>query len=169
MESWKQELHVLLETVIGSPYGTTPFWVATGIALTCLLILGWLITNFIFQAKRGFLLSFIANLIPAAAAAAAWIAVSLHAVPELSAGPIRDYLPLGAAVLGAFLGTMLLSKFILGISEGATVLAVIFTYICVGAAIYFAGTLAAEVDSSLDSIEQKSDEKKSEAEWLLNH
>lgn len=169
MQNWHQEFHSLLETVIGSPYGSTPFWVTAGIALASLLILGWLISSFVLQAKRGFIVTFIANLAPAAAAAAGWIAVTLYAVPELGAGPIRDYLPLAAAILGAFLGTLLLSRFLLGISEGATLISVVLTYICVAAAVFFGGTLAGEVDSGIDSLEKKKEQRDAEAESLLGN
>lgn len=169
MDSWVQEFHFLLETVTGTPFGTLPFWVTSGIALTCLLILGWLIASFVFQAKRGFIVTFLANLIPAAAAAAGWIAMTIYAVPEMGPGLIRDYLPLAAAILGAFLATLLLSRFLLGISEGATLFSMILTYVCVGGAIFFAGTIAGEVDSGLDSIEQKTEERDSEADSILNY
>lgn len=169
MDRWNSEFRSLLETVVGAPYGTTPFWVTSGIALTCLLILGWLVTSIVFQAKRGFVITFVANLIPAAAAAAAWVAVTLYAVPELNAGPVRDYLPLGAAILGAFLGTMLLTRFLLGISEFSTIFAVVLTYVCVGASIFFAGTIAGEVDSGLEKIEEKTEERKNEADSILNY
>jgi len=169
MDTWMQEFYSLLEIVIDSPYGSAPFWVTTGIALTCLLIIGWLISNFVFQAKRGFIVTLIANLIPAAAAAAGWIAVTIYAVPELGPGIVRDYLPLGAAILGAFLATMLISRFLFGISEMATIFSMILTYGCVAAAIFFGGTIAGEVDSGLDSIEEKKEERKSETESLLSN
>jgi len=169
MEKWNIEFRSLLESLVGAPYGTAPFWITAAIALTCLLILGWLVTSIVFQAKRGFVLTFIANLGPAVAAAAAWVAVTLYAVPEINAGVVRDYLPLAAAILGAFLATMLFTRFLLGISELSTILAVILTYICVGASVFFAGTIAGEVDTSLENIEEKTREKELEAGSILNY
>lgn len=166
---WKNEFFSLAETIVGAPYGSTPFWVTSGIALAAILLLGWLIASFILQAKRGFIVTFLAHAVPAAAAAAGWIAVTLYAVPELEAGAVRDYLPIGGAVLGAFIATLLLSRFLLGISEGATLVSVILTYACAAGAIFFAGSLAGEVDSSLESLEGKSEERRQEADSILNY
>jgi hypothetical protein len=168
-QSWKNELFRLLETVVGAPYGTTPFWITAGIALGAILILGWLIASFVLSAKRGFIVSFLAHIVPAAAAAAGWIAVTIYAVPELGAGAVRDYMPLAGAILAAFLATMLLSRFLLGISEGATLLSVLLTYACAAGAIFLGGSMVGQVDSSLDSLDEKNKQRQKETESILTY
>ena len=164
---WKSEFLALLELLIGHPYGTKPFWITAGIALGTLLLLGWLIANFIFAAKRGIILTFIAQILPAAAAAAGWIAVTIYAVPDLNAGAIRDYLPLAAAILAGFLTTMIATRFFLGISEGKTFFCVVASYACVIGAIYFGGSVVTQVDSGLEGLEEVQQERERERESAL--
>jgi len=169
MTTWKDELNSVLEQITGAPIGSTPFWVTSGIALGTLLLLGWLIANFIFSAKRGIVLTFVAQILPGIAALAGWIAVTLYALPELNAGLIRDYLPLGGAVLAGFLATLLMTRFFLGISEGKTLLSVTFTYICVVASIFLGGSLVREMDSSLENLGNQTEERKKEADSILSY
>lgn len=169
MNEWKTELNSFLEMIFNAPYGTKPFWVSAGIALGVLLIFGWLISNFIFSAKRGIIISFIANLLPGAAAIAGWIAVTLYAVPELNAGPVRDYLPLAGAILAGFLATMIFSRFILGITEGKVLISMIMTYACVAGAIFIGGSLVKNVDSGLESLENKQNERQQESDSILQY
>ncbi len=169
MNEWKTELQSFLEMIFSAPYGTKPFWVTVGIALAVLLIFGWLIANFIFAAKRGFILTFIAQALPGAAAIAGWIAVTLYAVPELNAGAIRDFLPLAGAILAAFLTTMIFARILLGISEGKAFFSILLSYAFVAGAIYMGGSLVKTVDSGLDNLEHEKQERESEAESILNY
>ncbi|MEM0965968.1 MAG: hypothetical protein AAGJ81_07475 [Verrucomicrobiota bacterium] len=167
MSKWISELKLLLEHLFGSPFGSTPFWITSGIALGTLLILGWLIASFIFSAKRGFILTFFALVLPGVAALAGSIAVNIYAVPALSAGPVREYLPIAGAVLGGFLATLILTRFMLGISEGSTVLCTIMSYACVTGAVFLGGSLVTEADSSIDNLERQSEEREKDANSIL--
>jgi len=167
--AWKNELVTFSEKILGTTYGTSPFWASAAIAVGTMIIFGWLISNFVMSAKRGIIVSFLAHALPALAAAAGWVAVVLYAVPELNAGAVRDYLPLAGAVLGGFLATLLLTRFLLGISEGGCLMSVILTYACVATAIFLGGTLVREVDSNLDNLEHKKEEREREADSILNY
>lgn len=167
MAQWETEFHSFLELILGAAYGSKPFWVAAGIAGGALLIFGWLITNFVFSAKRGFIVTLLGQIVPGAAAIAGWIAVTIYAVPELSAGPVRDYLPLAGAVLAGFLATMIISRFIFGISEGASIFAVILTYVCVAGAIFLGGTLVKTVDSGMQNFQETKEQRDAETDSLL--
>ncbi len=167
--TWKNELVALSEKILGTTYGTTPYWISAGIAIGTMILLGWLISNFVLSAKRGIIVSFLGHALPAVAAAASWVAVVLYAVPELNAGAVRDYLPLAGAVLGGFLGTLLLTRFLLGISEGGCLMSVILTYACVAGAIFLGGSLVREVDSNLDNLEHKKEEREKDADSILNY
>jgi len=165
--TWGDNFIELAENIFGFPYASNPFWIVLTFALGSLLLFGWLIANFIFSAKRGLVVCFIAQITPAVAAAASWIAVSLYAVPELEPGTIRDILPWVGAFLGGFLGTLLLARFFLGISEGKTFFSVIFTYAIVATVIYLGGTLVGEMDSGMDTLQEKQQERERETESIL--
>jgi len=169
MTEWKPEIHSLLELLLNAPYGSKPFWISAAIAGGTLLIFGWLISSFIFSASRGFLITFIAQAIPGAAAIAGSVAVTIYAVPELNAGPVRDYLPLAGAIFAAFLSTMLLSRFLLGIKEGSAILAVIFTYACVAGAIFLGHNLVESVDSGMQNLEEKKEQRESDTNSILGY
>tara|TARA_R100000027_G_scaffold61554_3_gene52978 strand:- start:9266 stop:9775 length:510 start_codon:yes stop_codon:yes gene_type:complete len=169
MTDWKTEFYSFFETILGSPYGTKPFWITAGIALGTLFILGWLIANFIFAAKRGILLTFIAQLLPIAAAAAGWVAVSIYAIPDLNAGFIRDYLPLAGAILAGFITAMIATRFFLGVSEGKSFFCVVASYACVAGAIYFGGTVVTQVDSGLEGLEMQQQEHEKETNSILDY
>lgn len=169
MNVWQTELHSFLELVLGAPYGSKPFWITACIAIGVLLIFGWLITSFIFSAKRGFIIAFIGLALPGAAAIAGWIAVSIYAIPELNAGPVRDYLPLAGAIVAAFLTTMIASRFVLGITEGSTFLSVVLTYICVGGGIFLGGSLVQNVESGLEQLENSKEERNRESDSILQY
>lgn len=134
-----------------------------------LILFGWLIANFICQAKRGIIVTLIAQLIPAVAGIAAWSAMQIHVVPEMSAGPLRDYLPLGGAVLAAFLATVLLTRFLLAISEMAAVFSVVLSYACVVGAVYAGNTLVDSVDSGQQRIDQHRHEQGIQFQDLLGN
>lgn len=167
--AWKNELVALSEEILGTTYGTTPFWISAAIAVGTMILLGWLIANFVLAAKRGIIVSFLGHSLPALAAAASWVAVVLYAVPELNAGVVRDFLPLAGAILGGFLATLLLTRFLLGISEGRCLMSVILTYACVAGAIFLGGSLVREMDSSLDNLEEKKEERDRDADSILNY
>jgi len=46
---------------------------------------------------------------------------------------------------------------------------VILTYACVATAIFLGGTLVREVDSNLDNLEHKKEEREREADSILNY
>lgn len=167
--SWFSHSSEAVEWLLGAPYGSTQFWIALGIAGGALLLFGWLIANFIFQAKRGIIVTLLAQLIPAAAGLAAWSALHIHVVPELSAGPLRDYLPIGASLLAVFLATVLVTRFLLGISEMAALFSVVFSYACVAGAVYAGRTLVDSVDTGQQRIEQHRQEQGNQFEDLLGN
>jgi len=167
MTEWQTEFHNFMELIFNAPYGSKSFWILAGLAAGVLLIFGWLIANFIFSAKRGLVVSFIAQALPGAGAIAGWIAVTIYAIPELNAGPVRDYLPLAGAILAAFLTTMIFSRFLLGVSEGKALFSVILTYACVAASIFFGGTLVETVDEGIQGLEEKKEQRDSEADSVL--
>ncbi len=137
--NWTQETLLLLERLAGAPFGTTAFWVSLAVALGIVLLLGWVLANFLFAAKRGILICFLGQLLPALAGGAGWVAVRVYAVPELQPGVVREWLPWGGAGLAALLGTLLLTRWILGVSELRALLSVVLTYGGVIAFFVFAG------------------------------
>lgn len=164
--SWSDNFLELSEIVFGFPYASNPFWIVVSFSLGALLLFGWLIANFIFSAKRGLVVCFLAQLMPAVVAAIGWIAVTIYAVPEMEPGTIRNILPWIGAFLGGFLGTLLLTRFFLGISEGKTFFSIIFTYAIVFGVIYLGGTLVREMDTGLGTLQEKRDDRERDTESI---
>jgi len=162
MAGWQTEFQNLSERILGAPFGSAPYWISLGIAVATLLIVGWIVASLIFQAKRGFILTLIAQVLPAIAAGAAHVATERYVVGEIGAGPIHDYLPLAAAILGAFLCTLTLTRWLLGIGEMASFFSVLITYACVIASVFMGSELVTQVDEGFDDIEGKKNNRDDE-------
>lgn len=166
-QSWNREFVGLVETIIGAPEGTTPFWTTVAIAVGTLVLAGWFVANFVCSARKGIVVSFFAHTVPAAAAACGWIAARLYLVPDMAAGPLRDFLPLAAAMAAILVVSFFTTRSWLGISEGGSVVAIALTYACVAAAILLGGSLAREMDSSLRSLEAEKQQREADTQLLV--
>jgi hypothetical protein len=155
MEPWLEEIIQLSETVLGREFGTTAYWVMTGLLAGCLMVFGWSFISLVLRARSGLITTFLGLVLPLAVGAFALAAVEIHANPSLTNELAQQVLPWVAFGLGAFVTVLTLSRAVFGFKEGKSLLAVLFVYALAAGVIFLGRSIFESTESGLDKIERR--------------
>ncbi len=143
----------MLELAFGHGYGSTGFWVLSGVAAGGLLVFGWTLISLVLRAKSGLILTFIGLLLPLLAGLVAISAIEIHANPHIANETVRASLPWIALGVTAFLVALTLSRAVFGFREGKALFSILLVYALTAGAVYLVGGMFEQTEEGLRELE----------------
>ncbi|QYY35331.1 hypothetical protein [Ruficoccus sp. ZRK36] len=141
------------EFIVGAPWASGAFYLLVGVGVFALLVMGKLMASMIGGNSRGFLPILLAQLVIVALGLGAAVLVQTLLAPHTQSVPLLHGSVIAGAAIGGFVGVVLVSRFLMGVTRGVGLVVTVLTLALGFGAIWGGRQLLGSIDRGEQVIE----------------